>query len=259
MLHYIIWTGLILGNIVNPLCDFVSQSKLFCHQSDLFYYDFINIGINYSIYTSRGALAIPAFTATPVQFITVQLQEITIKSNTVGTHVHVHLFYVLYTIYIIAVLISLIQLMKSLQQIRQLIPNLNLFKKEVQIHYSDTIAMPFSFLNTIVLSEQFKFNEHERAVIINHEKAHIINKHYLDLFFIQLLLLIFPFHPLIYWYRKELKLVHEFQADRKVLLQYPANQCARFINSIIQYNTFESTHYSLFCFFTFKNTNYDVY
>lgn len=227
MLHYIIWTGLIWGILLIPYVIFYRNQSYFVINR-IYLLTSLILGLIIP-FIPQGDLTIPAIKDTPVQFIAVQLQEITIKSNSVGTHIHVHLFYILYTIYIIAVLISLIQLIKSFQQIRQLIPNLNLLKKEVQIHYSDSIAMPFSFLNTIVLPEQFRYNQHERAVILNHENAHIINKHYLDLFFIQLLLLIFPFHPLIYWYRKELKLVHEFEADRKVLLQYPADQYARLL------------------------------
>lgn len=54
-------------------------------------------------------------------------------------------------------------------------------------------------------------------LIIAHEKAHCKQRHTFDILFTELYTIIFWFNPLIYFYRKSLKAVHEFQADQKVL------------------------------------------
>ncbi|GAA4324179.1 hypothetical protein GCM10023115_53360 [Pontixanthobacter gangjinensis] len=77
--------------------------------------------------------------------------------------------------------------------------------------------VPFSFLNYIFLNRtEFKKDEISQAVI-EHEKAHVNQKHSLDLLFIEILQVIFWFNPLFYWIKRSIKLNHEFLADSEVL------------------------------------------
>ena len=50
-----------------------------------------------------------------------------------------------------------------------------------------------------------------------HEQAHASQKHTADILFIEVLKVVFWFNPLFYLYKKEIKLNHEFLADRAVL------------------------------------------
>jgi len=53
--------------------------------------------------------------------------------------------------------------------------------------------------------------------ILTHEKAHIRHGHFYDLLFIELVKIIYWFNPVIYWLNRDLKAVHEFQADDSTL------------------------------------------
>ncbi|EAR16035.1 MULTISPECIES: M56 family metallopeptidase [Robiginitalea] len=53
--------------------------------------------------------------------------------------------------------------------------------------------------------------------ILAHEAAHIRQRHSLDLLFMELACLVFWFHPVIWLYRRAVRLNHEFLADREVL------------------------------------------
>ena len=53
--------------------------------------------------------------------------------------------------------------------------------------------------------------------IIAHEYAHIMHKHFRDLLLAEICLLFQWFNPAMWLFRKELKTVHEFEADESVL------------------------------------------
>lgn len=53
--------------------------------------------------------------------------------------------------------------------------------------------------------------------ILEHEIAHIKQFHSIDIIFIELLLVIFWFNPILYFYKKSIQLNHEFLADNAVL------------------------------------------
>ena len=70
----------------------------------------------------------------------------------------------------------------------------------------------FSFFNWIFVPLKQQDN-----IIIEHEKAHIKLKHSIDIIIIEVFIALFWFNPSVYFYRKSLKSVHEFQADNSVL------------------------------------------
>ncbi len=77
---------------------------------------------------------------------------------------------------------------------------------------------PFSFFSFVFLPESMLEDECLKPVLI-HEKAHIVKKHSLDLIFVELLTLVFWFNPIIWYMRRELRMQHEYEADRFVLQQ----------------------------------------
>lgn len=70
----------------------------------------------------------------------------------------------------------------------------------------------FSFFNWIYIPT----NQHN-SIIIEHEKAHIKLRHSIDIIMTEVFIALFWFNPFVYFYRKALKSVHEFQADNSVL------------------------------------------
>ncbi|WP_299797597.1 M56 family metallopeptidase [uncultured Maribacter sp.] len=76
---------------------------------------------------------------------------------------------------------------------------------------------PHTFLKYIFLNKQkFETKSIPNSVLL-HEETHAIQRHSLDVFFLEVLQVVFWFNPLIYVYKKTIKLNHEFLADSAVL------------------------------------------
>ncbi len=76
---------------------------------------------------------------------------------------------------------------------------------------------PYSFLNYIFLNSD-KFKKHQiESPVIQHEKAHVDQRHSLDTLLLEVIQVLFWFNPLFIWYKKSVRLNHEFLADRQVL------------------------------------------
>ncbi len=73
----------------------------------------------------------------------------------------------------------------------------------------------FSFFNWIFIPIGKKDNTNES--IINHEKLHGIKKHSFDLIIAEIFKALLWFNPLVYFFQKNLKTIHEYQVDKAVL------------------------------------------
>ena len=73
----------------------------------------------------------------------------------------------------------------------------------------------FSFFGFIFIPSNL--NEDEKQIILQHENAHIRQKHWIDLFFTNILSLLWWFNPVIWLYEKAIRNNHEYLADREVL------------------------------------------
>jgi TonB family protein len=71
-------------------------------------------------------------------------------------------------------------------------------------------AMGYIFINT-------RLNPEEAGEIINHEKNHLKQNHYLDILFFEFVTAFQWFNPGMYLLNRELRAIHEFQADRDCL------------------------------------------
>ena len=123
---------------------------------------------------------------------------------------------VLLYIYLTGVLISLLLFVYSIFLV------LRLFRKsrkttldgiQIMIHNSDIAA--FSFRRCILISK------HDYATnadaILTHELSHIRQGHFYDLMLMEMVKIIYWFNPLIYRMGRDLKDIHEFQADEHTL------------------------------------------
>ena len=110
---------------------------------------------------------------------------------------------------------------KFLMNLAQIISKINhnpkrKYKHIVHVLLSDIIS-PHTFFKYIFLNKQ-KFEQHEiPQEVFWHEEAHAKQKHSIDVLFIELLQVIFWFHPLIYFVKHSIKMNHEFLADQAVL------------------------------------------
>ncbi len=88
----------------------------------------------------------------------------------------------------------------------------------IRLIFTNTEHVPFSFFHYIVLNKN-QFNEKEIHQIIIHEKAHITQRHSLDLLLAEVAGIFQWFNPVFHFYRKSLKNIHEYCADDSVLRQ----------------------------------------
>ncbi len=77
------------------------------------------------------------------------------------------------------------------------------------------LIQPFSFFNKIVLSQ--KDYTENKNMIVAHEHAHIKQKHALDLMVCEVFTVMQFFNPFMWLLRRDIKLIHEYQADQAVL------------------------------------------
>ena len=77
--------------------------------------------------------------------------------------------------------------------------------------------VPYSFINYIFVNEEDFRNKTIAEEMIVHELAHIEQRHSFDIIFIELLIALCWFNPVLYLYRKKIKQNHEFLADEAVL------------------------------------------
>ena len=80
---------------------------------------------------------------------------------------------------------------------------------------SEKISSPFSWYKYIVVST-YDFENHTDE-IMSHEAAHIRHKHTFDVILFEFFVLIQWFNPAIWLLKRELKDIHEYQADLSVL------------------------------------------
>ncbi len=83
------------------------------------------------------------------------------------------------------------------------------------IYFSAEIHSAFSVLRSIYVNEGVA--DEKLAIIIRHEAQHIAHRHYLDLMVMELLTVAMWFNPVVWIARRELRSVHEFEADRGTL------------------------------------------
>ena len=85
---------------------------------------------------------------------------------------------------------------------------------KVSVLNDDTPA--YSFGKHIVLGRN-GFNPTEMQQLIGHEMVHVRQRHTLDLLLCEVVKVILWFNPFVYLYQRELKRVHEYQADNAML------------------------------------------
>jgi len=80
--------------------------------------------------------------------------------------------------------------------------------------------LPFTFLNYLFVSRSQYQALGIEPEILEHELAHIQQKHSWDILFVEVLKCIFWFNPLLILYKKAIQLNHEFLADEHVLRKF---------------------------------------
>lgn len=122
---------------------------------------------------------------------------------------------------VIACTISLFLILRSLINYLRI---LRIIKKHgvkyynnYKIIYTENNSAIFSFLDYIFWNKSIDINKPEGQTIFYHETVHINEKHSIDLIFLEILTIFFFYNPVIYLYKRSIRLLHEYIADSNII------------------------------------------
>ncbi|MBR5803730.1 MAG: M56 family metallopeptidase [Bacteroidaceae bacterium] len=122
-------------------------------------------------------------------------------------------------VYVGVVLILCIPFVVNLVQLRQLRRKVSIVNKDEENHIciftGQVVEAPFSFYRYIFMP--LSLTDTQRRVILTHERAHILHRHYLDVWMAEAVTRLLWWNPFVWWARAELRNIHEFEADADVL------------------------------------------
>jgi phage terminase small subunit len=124
------------------------------------------------------------------------------------------------TAYVIGVVFFGFRFFRNLFQILRRIKRNPNFKEASSVRVLlKEVLPPHTFLSYIFLNKKkYEENAIPKEVLL-HEETHAKQRHSLDVLFVEFLQVILWFNPLVYLYKKAIKLNHEFLADNAVLQQ----------------------------------------
>ncbi len=125
---------------------------------------------------------------------------------------------ILWTVYVFGVVLFGLKFLFNLNQISNKIRKNTKQKANRFTHVLlEYVITPHTFFSYIFLNKQRYLQRQIPNEVFWHEETHANQKHSLDVVFIEILQVVFWFNPLLYFIKNEIKLNHEFLADRAVL------------------------------------------
>ena len=124
---------------------------------------------------------------------------------------------VIFAIFTIGLLCRLLYITKSYRQLRRMIKDSEQHSLEdgVTMAVVDLPVAPFSWMHTIVLS-RIDYEECNPSILA-HERGHIRLYHSWDIVFVEVLTALQWFNPVVWLLRRDLRTIHEYEADASVL------------------------------------------
>ena len=124
---------------------------------------------------------------------------------------------VIFAIFMIGVLCRLFFIANSYRLLRRIISDSeqHTLEDDVTLAVVDLPVAPFSWMRTIVLS-RIDYDERNPSILA-HERGHIRLHHSWDIVFVEMLTALQWFNPVVWLLRRDLRTVHEYEADASVL------------------------------------------
>jgi len=150
------------------------------------------------------------------------------------------LTYFLTVIYIVITAILTVRLIRNIY-------SFTIRKKRSKVEFIDgqkivltkEPLLPHSFWNSIFINQEDFKNGKIQPELIAHEKAHLQQRHTLDILFVEVLQTVFWVNPLFALFQKEIKLNHEFLADEAVNKQF--GEIKNYQNLLLDFASHKST------------------
>lgn len=128
---------------------------------------------------------------------------------------------VLNIIYLVVALLLMVRFVMNLYSFyNKTKSNSRQFLNDTNIVLIEEPVLPHSFWKFVFINKEELETGKIPLELIAHEKAHLQQKHTLDILFIEVLQIVFWFNPLIILFKKSIKLNHEFLADESVNEQF---------------------------------------
>ena len=87
----------------------------------------------------------------------------------------------------------------------------------MEVRVSPLAKTAFSFFNTLFLADWNELSDRDQESLLIHESTHYLQRHWVDNLLLGILQLAAWWHPLVYVLRREMRLVHEYEADAAAL------------------------------------------
>ncbi len=142
--------------------------------------------------------------------------------------------YILYIVYAMGCLIMLFRFIKNIWSLRIKATDEVIKEPKLKLVLRNLIEVPHSFWKNIYVPAYKYRSDKIPQVVMDHERAHVEQKHSLDILLIEILLIVMWFNPLLYLLRYSIKLNHEFLADQKVLENYES--LSEYQNTILAFS-----------------------
>lgn len=170
---------------------------------------FVQLGLFSSKYE---LIDLPALNST---FIEMEDETLLLPGQVPASVSDVNYIQIVFCIYLIVVFLLLLRFIVTIFRLMRL-------KRYAQRHQTDDLIIvrtalrhPFSFLRWIFIPGRQKVD----PLIVEHERAHVTQYHWLDLLFLEVVIILLWFNPLMLLYRRAIKLQHEYLADAHIVEQ----------------------------------------
>jgi hypothetical protein len=132
---------------------------------------------------------------------------------------------------VFGVVVASFLFLRKLLKIYKLITN----NKKQKTQYNTLVVLPnstvvFSFLNYIFIGKNVKNSKCLRK----HEQVHIAQKHSWDLLWFEILKIVLWFNPMLYFYQKDMSVLHEYIADAILIKTKKTDYYNRLLNDYFQ-------------------------
>lgn len=194
------------------LAVFYGFYRLFLHQET-----FYSINRYFLILVTMVSFALPICKVGYINSLFAKPQTSTLqittveyeKVNVVATNIP-ELSTVLYIIYILVAIGFLLRMLISLAGIFNVYFKAKKQKiNNVMFVELDSYQSAFSFFNILFINP----NVTQKNTVLKHEMIHITQKHSADILFFEFIQIISWFSPIVYFIKKDIKLLHEYIAD----------------------------------------------
>ena len=147
------------------------------------------------------------------------------------------------SVYLVGVMLVLLRKLQEIYKIYSMLKSSN--KTKLENYTLINVAQPintFSFFKYMFIGNQHPPTDRDETAILRHEQVHISQYHSLDVMFLELLCTLFWFNPVCRLYKRSLKQLHEYLADKRIITEHFTFN--NFSNLLLN-QTFNVTHIAI--------------